>query len=450
MLQIAQFLEIPEDSLKQEKFKNFEKFTLKTQNIRSNEKLINYLNSYPLFSSKFLDYNDFVLALEIFKKLKINKLECDLDNLDLSTFNEESITSYDDLINLIKKRMGHNRTMFIWDHLQNFYSLNNSLSSTLSSSSVKFTQQLKPSVKGAFENKNLNIHKNINSSRKFSTSSKTNTSAAKAVGILRVPDLVKIKNINDLKLNNNCMIVSSVVYNNAEEYKDLILADNKNKAGIYLWTHRESSKKYIGSSVNLSRRLSYYFSKNINKYKTSKIYNALLSYGFSAFSLTILEYTEIVNLPKDEAKNLIIEREQHYIDIILPEYNILKTAGSLLGFQHSSSTIVKFKKAKGNENNPMFGKFHSEETILKMSAIKKGKARLEETKLKIGLTNSKKLFVFVNDPLSDSVKKLFKYFDNYSDAANYLNCSKRNLSRYVDKNKPLNKKWFLFSKDMNN
>lgn len=150
MLQIAQFLEIPEDSLKQEKFKNFEKFTLKTQNIRSNEKLINYLNTYPLFSSKFLDYNDFVLALEIFKKLKINKLECDLDNLDLSTFNEESITSYGDLINLIKKRMGHNRTIFIWDHLQNFYSLNNSLSSTLSSSSVKFTQQLKPSVKGAF------------------------------------------------------------------------------------------------------------------------------------------------------------------------------------------------------------------------------------------------------------------------------------------------------------
>lgn len=79
------------------------------------------------------------------------------------------------------------------------------------------------------------------------------------MGILRVPNLVKIKNINDLKLNNNNMIVSSVVYNNAEEYKDLILADNKNKAGIYLWTHRESSKKYIGSSVNLSRRLSRLF-----------------------------------------------------------------------------------------------------------------------------------------------------------------------------------------------
>jgi len=125
MQQIAEFLDIPENSFKQKKFKNYYEFTLKTQNVRSNEKLINYLNTYPLFSSLFLDYNDFVLALEIFKKLKNNKLECNLDNLDLSTFNEESFTSYRDIINLIKKRMCHNRTIFIWDHLQNFYSLNN-------------------------------------------------------------------------------------------------------------------------------------------------------------------------------------------------------------------------------------------------------------------------------------------------------------------------------------
>ena len=260
--------------------------------------------------------------------------------------------------------MGNNRTIFIWDHLQNFYSLNNLLSKTSSSSAVKLSQQLKPSVRvegalacgaSGLENKNLNFNKKINSvpknpeTRKYSTSSKTNTSALVAKGTLRVSNLVNIKNINDLKLNNNNMIVSSVVYDNAEEYKDLILADNKNKAGIYVWTHRESSKKYIGSSVNLSRRLSYYFSQNIKKYKTSKIYNALISYGFSAFSLTILEYTDIVNLPKDEIKKLIIGREQYYIDNILPEYNILKIAGSLLGFQHSSSTIVKLKKANENE-----------------------------------------------------------------------------------------------------
>ena len=141
MKQIAEFLEIPDYSLKQKKFKNYEEFTLRTQNIRSNEILINYLSTYPLFSSKFLDYNDFVLALEIFKKIKNNKFELDLDNLDISSFYEESFTSYGGLIYSIKKRMGHNRTIFKWDHLQNFYSLNYPIFSSLSNTAVKLPQE---------------------------------------------------------------------------------------------------------------------------------------------------------------------------------------------------------------------------------------------------------------------------------------------------------------------
>ena len=209
--------------------------------------------------------------------------------------------------------------------------------------------------------------------------------------------------------------------------------------------------------------MSYYFSKNIARHKTSKIYNALVSYGYSAFSLTILEYIDIVNLRKDEAKKLIIERvsgaarrlkrgdyllEQYYIDNILPEYNNLKTAGSSLGFKHSDGTLVKLKKVKKNESNPMFEKFHSLETKLNMSELKKAKPRSEETKLKIGLTNSRKLYIFINDCFSNK-KTLFKSFDNYSEAAKYLNTTCA-ASGYLDKNKLLNKKWYLSSKDINN
>jgi group I intron endonuclease len=177
--------------------------------------------------------------------------------------------------------------------------------------------------------------------------------------------------------------------------------------------------------------------------------NALLHYGYSSFSLTILEFIDITKLSKDEAKKLIIEREQYYIDNILPEYNILKTAGSLLGFYHSNDTLLKFKKAKDSENNPMYGKFHSKETKLKMSKIRKGKLQSKETKLKISLTNSKKVFIYINDSTLNK-KIFFKSFDNFSEAAEYLNCSKRTLSRYIDKNKILNKKWVLFTKDIQN
>ena len=53
------------------------------------------------------------------------------------------------------------------------------------------------------------------------------------------------------------------------------------------------------------------------------IHRALLKYGYSYFKLDIMEYCE---LP------ILIKREQYYLDIIKPYYNILHTVGYLLGF----------------------------------------------------------------------------------------------------------------------
>jgi len=64
------------------------------------------------------------------------------------------------------------------------------------------------------------------------------------------------------------------------------------------------------------------------------IYKALLVYGFENFSLEILEHCEPSNL---------IEREQHYLDHLKPEYNILKIAGSSIGFKHTEETLLKMR-----------------------------------------------------------------------------------------------------------
>lgn len=45
------------------------------------------------------------------------------------------------------------------------------------------------------------------------------------------------------------------------------------------------------------------------------IYRALLKYGHSSFSLDILEYCE---------SSVLIVREQYYINLLKPEYNIKK------------------------------------------------------------------------------------------------------------------------------
>jgi hypothetical protein len=62
------------------------------------------------------------------------------------------------------------------------------------------------------------------------------------------------------------------------------------------------------------------------------INKALLKYGYSEFKLEILEYCN----PKELAI-----REQYYMDHLYPEYNVLKTAYSSLGYKHTEKTLVK-------------------------------------------------------------------------------------------------------------
>lgn len=64
------------------------------------------------------------------------------------------------------------------------------------------------------------------------------------------------------------------------------------------------------------------------------ISKALIKYGYSNFTLEILEFCDPSNA---------ILREQHYLDFLKPEYNILKIAGSRLGYTHTEKTRAKFK-----------------------------------------------------------------------------------------------------------
>lgn len=62
------------------------------------------------------------------------------------------------------------------------------------------------------------------------------------------------------------------------------------------------------------------------------INKALLKYGYSKFKLEIMEYCD----PKELAI-----REQYYMDHLYPEYNVLRTAYSSLGYKHTEETLVK-------------------------------------------------------------------------------------------------------------
>jgi group I intron endonuclease len=127
---------------------------------------------------------------------------------------------------------------------------------------------------------------------------------------------------------------------NAETLKLTIYKDNKNKSGIYRLTNNITGKSYIGSSINLSVRFAHYYSfaflnRIINK-SNSIICRALLKYGYSNFSLDILEYCDY---------SILREKEQYYLDKLKPKYNILPIAGSSRGYRHSEATRVLVRAA---------------------------------------------------------------------------------------------------------
>lgn len=78
-----------------------------------------------------------------------------------------------------------------------------------------------------------------------------------------------------------------------------------------------------------------YLSVRIAKSK-SLINSAILKHGYSNFQLEILEYC---------TKENAISREQYYIDLLKPEYNLNSTAGSRLGSVHTEETKLKMSKS---------------------------------------------------------------------------------------------------------
>ena len=80
-------------------------YRVRTTYLNGNLVLENYLNKFPLFGSKYLNYKDWLKVLDQFK----------LGNYKHKSNIEEVI--------LIKSGMNDKRTIFIWDHLNNFYNL---------------------------------------------------------------------------------------------------------------------------------------------------------------------------------------------------------------------------------------------------------------------------------------------------------------------------------------
>lgn len=187
--------------------------------------------------------------------------------------------------------------------------------------------------------------------------------------------------------DNGSTITPEKCYENALLSKNVIFTENKGQSGIYRWVNKLNNNTYVGSGINLPKRIGEYFNKSELKRNPRPIHAALLKYGHDNFKLEILEYCRA-----DE----LIRREQYYLDLLNPEYNILKSAYSLLGFKHSAENIAKFKLRKVTQEHKDI-----------LSSIHLNKVVSQETrdKLSIATTKFKKSNPLTSEALANITAK---------------------------------------------
>jgi group I intron endonuclease len=171
------------------------------------------------------------------------------------------------------------------------------------------------------------------------------------------------------------------------------------------------------------RRLYAYLNENdLISRKYMLINRAILKYSHSNFSLEIIEYCKVEDL---------VEREDHYIDSLKPEYNILQKAGSSLGYKHSEEAKIKMSALA-------LGRKHSLETINKFSELRAGKNKTEEDKLAISLSQPSRIKIKVHD-LQTNIETSYSSMRLVAKALNTrlssirsnLNSKKKNLLKVV-------------------
>ena len=113
MKEISEFLDCSFKEIRTET-KN-PQYRIRTLNSNSNLKLINYLSIYPLQGKKFLDFYSWLEIANIFILAHNNESKkIRIDHKSLLPRAKE-----------LKSQMNDNRKIFTWDHLNNFYSIEN-------------------------------------------------------------------------------------------------------------------------------------------------------------------------------------------------------------------------------------------------------------------------------------------------------------------------------------
>lgn len=133
--------------------------------------------------------------------------------------------------------------------------------------------------------------------------------------------------------------------------------------GVYAIINSVTNKRYIGSSVNIERRIkTHFYELGKNSHNNAYLQNAYNKNGKDAFTVVVLEECKLEN---------VRERENYYINLFNSAnsdfgYNILSDANIGVGVSMSDEVKKQISIACSGSKNGNFGRKHTEEELQRM------------------------------------------------------------------------------------
>lgn len=161
--------------------------------------------------------------------------------------------------------------------------------------------------------------------------------------------------------------------------------------GIYKIVNTKTGKIYIGSSVNMRKRLYEHFRLlRHGKHHCSYLQSSFNKHGEGCFDIEIIEIVNVDGMEISERDTVLLAREQFWLDKTRCYESNIGYNSSSKADKVSMSPETRAKIGKGR-----LGKKHTEESKAKMSAANKGRVIPEETRKKMSIANKGR-------PISDS------------------------------------------------
>lgn len=226
---------------------------------------------------------------------------------------------------------------------------------------------------------------------------------------------------------------------NSENTRKQILNETKGLSGIYMIINKITKDYYIGSAS--TNRFYSRFCNHLIYFRGSKIVKlAVQKYKLENFSFLILEiYPNVIT--KENNKELI-DLEDKYLKLFLPNYNILTEAGSSFGYKHTEITRQKMIDIYSDDRRKKIGILNRGKTLSKEIIEKIREKALNrphisnETKHKC-IKNTRPIVLY---NLNGTI---FGEFPTILEAAKAINCNEKTIRRALQTEKKLVKRQWI-------